>query len=274
MFCQDNKSICAFSLSFHSLSWIRSYNAQFLQFLNQSSGTLWLSSNWKVIFTTAALLCGMIFREELVKSIILPWTCKLSLHFMNSPVPIRWWYLVLIALMRWWYQSREGEKDEMSPPSHLHLSPFLHLYLSISIFLSLHFPSSIPIFPARRGRLTSFIQWRFLQDQVKATQLNAIDLLFGQRTSCQSGRLVARGRENDREGNMWTGKAMVLFIWVRTRHLNHSHDNYLTTFSPNIYLGSNTEQASWFQIQFQPRKGFRPCWTMPGSPGGPNSSAA
>ena len=87
---------------------------------------------------------------------------------------------------------------------------------------------------------------------VEVTQLNAIDLLFGQRTSCQSGKLVARGRENDREGDMW----MVLFIWVRTRHLNHSHDNYFTTFSPNIYLGSNTEQVSWFQIQFHPRKGL------------------
>ena len=89
---------------------------------------------------------------------------QVSLHFMNSPVFIRWWHLVLIALMRWWYQSRKGEKDEMSPPFHLHLSTFLHLHLSISIFLSLHFPSSIPIFPARRERLTSFIQWRFLQD--------------------------------------------------------------------------------------------------------------
>ena len=128
----------------------------------------------------------------------------------------------------------------MSPPFHLHLSIFLHLYLSISIFLSLHSPSSIPILSTSSWKTHQFIQWRFLQDQVKATQLIAIDFLFGQRTSCQSGKLVARGRENDWEGDMW----MVLFIWVRTRHLNHSHDNYFTTFSPNIYLGSNTEQVS------------------------------
>ena len=134
----------------------------------------------------------------------------------------------------------------MSPPFHLHLSTFLHLHLSISIFLSLHFPSSISIFPALRGRLTQFHTMKIPSRPlpVEVTQLNAIDLLFGQRTSCQSGRLVARGRENDREGNMWTGRAMVLLIWVRTRHPNHSHDIYLTTFSSNIYLGSNSEQAS------------------------------
>ena len=128
----------------------------------------------------------------------------------------------------------------MSPPFHLHLSILLHLYLSISIFLSLHSPSSIPILPTSSWKTHQFIQWRFLQDQVKATQLIAIDFLFGQCKSCQSGKLVARGKENDWEGDMW----MVLFIWVRTRHLNHSHDNYFTTFSPNIYLGSNTEQVS------------------------------
>ena len=155
MFYQDNKSICAFSLSFHSLSWIRSYNAQFLQFHNQSSGTLWLSSNWKVIFTTAALLCGMIFREELVKSIILPWTCKLSLHFMNSSDSLSGDDIWFSSLMRWWYQSREGERMKC-----LHLSTYIFPSFSISTF---PFPSScpstphlpFPSYPPRRGRLTS-----------------------------------------------------------------------------------------------------------------------
>ena len=154
--------------------------------------------------------------------------------------------------MRWWYQSREGEKMKC-----LHLSTYTFPSFSTSTFpfpssLSFHSPSSIPILPTSSWKTHQFIQWRFLQDQVKATQLIAIDFLFGQCKSCQSGKLVARGKENDWEGDMW----MVLFIWVRTRHLNHSHDNYFTTFSPNIYLGSNTEQVSWFQIQFQPRKGL------------------
>ena len=135
------------------------------------------------------------------------------------------------------------------PPTSFHPSPSLPF----------HFHLPVPPLPIFHSHLSSsswkthqFIQWRFLQDQVKATQLIAIDFLFGQRKSCQSGKLVARGKENDWEGDMW----MVLFIWVRTRHLNHSHDNYFTTFSPNIYLGSNTEQVSWFQIQFHPRKGL------------------
>ena len=133
----------------------------------------------------------------------------------------------------------------------LHLSIYIFPPFSISIFPS---PSSHPstshlsisIFPALRGRLTQFHTMKIPSRPlpVEVTQLNAIDLLFGQRTSCQSGRLVARGRENDREGNMWTGRAMVLFIWVRARHPNHGHDIYLTTFSSNIYLGSNSEQAS------------------------------
>ena len=274
MFYQDNKSICA-SFPVFSILWVESEATMrsFLQFHNQSSGTLWLSSNWKVIFTTAALLCGMIFREELVKSILLPWTCKLSLHFMNSSDSLSGddsgshrWCGDDISLGK-----GKGWNVSTFPPTSFHPSPSLPF----------HFHLPVPPLPIFHSHLSNsswkthqFIQWRFLQDQVKATQLIAIDFLFGQRTSCQSGRLVARGRENDREGDMWTGKAMVLFIWVRTRHPIHSHDNYLTTFSPNIYLGSNTEQASWFQIQFQPRKGFRPCWTMPGSPGDPNSSAA
>ena len=65
IFCQDNKFICAFSLSFHFLSWILATMRSFYSFTTNPLEPLWLTSNWKIIFTTAALLCGMVFRENL-----------------------------------------------------------------------------------------------------------------------------------------------------------------------------------------------------------------
>ena len=157
----------------------------------------------------------------------------------------------------------------------LHLSTYTFPSFSTSTFpfpssLSFHSPSSIPILPTSSWKTHQFIQWRFLQDQVKATQLIAIDFLFGQRKSCQSGKLVARGKENDWEGDMW----MVLFIWVRTRHLNHSHDNYLNHILTQYILGVQHGTSFLISNSVPTQKRFRPWWTMPGSPGGPNSSAA
>ena len=108
----------------------------FLQFHNQSSGTLWLSSNWKVIFTTAALLCGMIFREELVKSITLPWTCKLSLHFMNSPDSLSGddiWFSLLWCGDNISLGKGKGWNVPTFPPTSFHLSPSLPFHLHLPV---------------------------------------------------------------------------------------------------------------------------------------------
>ena len=252
MFYQDNKSICA-SFPVFSILWVESEATMrsFLQFHNQSSGTLWLS------------LIGRSFSPPQLYFVV--WSSERNLSSPSyypglASFPFTLWihltaYQVMISGSHRWcgddisLGKGKGWNVSTFPPTSFHLSPSLPFHL--------HLP--VPPLPIFHSHLSSsswkthqFIQWRFLQDQVKATQLIAIDFLFGQRTSCQSGKLVARGRENDWEGDMW----MVLFIWVRTRHLNHSHDNYFTTFSPNIYLGSNTEQVSWFQIQFHPRKGL------------------
>ena len=227
----------------------------FYSFTTNPLEPLWLTSNWKIIFTTAALLCGMVFRENLSSPSYYP-------GLASFPFTL-WIHLCLSGDDIWFSLLWCGDDISLGKGKRmkcLHLSTYIFPSFSISIFPS---PSSCPStshLPSPSFQLvvedSPVHTMKIPSRPSERTQLNAIDLLFGQRTSCQSGRLVARGRENDREGDMWTGKAMVLFIWVRTRHPNHSHDNYLTTFSPNIYLGSNTEQASWFQIQFQPRKRF------------------
>ena len=121
-----------------SILWVESEATMrsFLQFHNQSSGTLWLSSNWKVIFTTAALLCGMIFREELVKSIILPWTCKLPFTL--------WIHLCLSGDDIWFSLLWCGDDISLGKGKRmkcLHLSIYIFPPFSISIFPS---PSSYP----------------------------------------------------------------------------------------------------------------------------------
>ena len=65
IFCQDNKFICAFSLSFYSLSWILATMRSFYSFTINPLEPLWLTSNWKAILTTVALLCGMVLRKNL-----------------------------------------------------------------------------------------------------------------------------------------------------------------------------------------------------------------
>ena len=140
-----------------SILWVESEATMrsFYSFSTNPLEPLWLSSNWKVIFTTAALLCGMIFREELVKSILLHWTCKLSLHFMNSSDSLSGddsgshrWCGDDISLGK-------GKRWNVStfPPTPFHPSPPLPFHFHLLCPSTPHLP--FPSYPPRRGRLTS-----------------------------------------------------------------------------------------------------------------------
>ena len=140
-----------------------------------------------------------------------------SLHFMNSPVFIRWWHLALIALMRWWYQSRDISSFSTfhlpsfhphltSSPSISHLSiPIFYLHLPSSIFtFHLHLPPS-PFQPLV-WRLTQFHEWRSLQTPFQwftVIQLSASTSCLGSAHSYQSGKLITRRRETTEESSMW-----------------------------------------------------------------------
>ena len=155
MFYQDNKSICA---SFPVFPSFESNQKLQCAVFTVSQAILWNHFGWLQIgrsFSPPQLYFVVWSSERTCQVHHVTLGLQASLHFMNSPVLIRWWHLVLIALMRWWYQSREGEKMKC-----LHLSTYTFPSFSTSTFpfpssLSFHSPSSIPIFPARRGRLTS-----------------------------------------------------------------------------------------------------------------------
>ena len=76
IFCQDNKFICAFSPVFPFFELNPCYNAQFLQFYNQSSGTTLVDFKLEDHFHHRSSTLWYGLQRELVKPIMLPWACK------------------------------------------------------------------------------------------------------------------------------------------------------------------------------------------------------
>ena len=163
-FAKTINSFVPFPLSFHFLSWILATMRSFYSFTTNPLEPLWLTSNWKIIFTTAALLCGMVFRENLSSPSYYP-------GLASFPFTL-WIHLCLSGDDIWFSLLWCGDDISLGKGKRmkcLHLSIYIFPPFSISIFPS---PSSYPStshLPSPSFQLfvedsPSFIQWRFLQD--------------------------------------------------------------------------------------------------------------
>ena len=120
-----------------SILWVESEATMrsFYSFSTNPLEPLWLSSNWKVIFTTAALLCGMIFRENLSSPSYYPGLASfpftLWIHLCLSGDDI--WFSLLWCGDDISLGKGKGWNVSTFPPTSFHPSPSLPFHFHLPV---------------------------------------------------------------------------------------------------------------------------------------------